>query len=590
MSVLPVAAARPPASSSILGRLVLAVLLANLLVFALAALSLSQSQRQYQERAEITTRNLAQVLESHLGGIIDKIDIVLLATVDESEKQIAGGIDAKALNSFLARQQARLPELDSLRVADARGLVSFGTGIPQGRKVDISDRRHFIRLRDDARAGLVIAEPIFARINRKWVLPLARRINHPDGSFAGMAYAFIPLEYFYHSFSALNVGPRGIVTLRDAELGILVRHPEPKGIGSVIGQKAAPPPLREMVGTGRKAGTYLSLSTVDGIERTFSYRRVGNYPFLIIVGLASDDYFTEWRNDAAKLLALAAFFSLATLLGAGLIYRAWMHRTLATEALRELNETLEQRVDEAVRKNMEQERLLIQQSRLAALGEMIGNIAHQWRQPLNALGLLQANIQDAFEFGELNREIMQRFTETGQRLIQKMSTTIDDFRDFFKPHREKSEFSLEPAIARTLNIVSAGFHNHDIAIVHDTGADIRVVGFPNEFSQVLLNVLNNAKDAILESKIEGGRIAISLGQDDQSAWIIIGDNGGGIPPPSLPKIFDPYFTTKDKGTGIGLYMSRMIMEHMDGTIEARNLGDGAEFRMILPKAALSRPA
>jgi C4-dicarboxylate-specific signal transduction histidine kinase len=251
--------------------------------------------------------------------------------------------------------------------------------------------------------------------------------------------------------------------------------------------------------------------------------------------------------------------------------------------LQELNATLDHRVQEEVSKNLQQERLLIQQSRLAVMGEMIGNIAHQWRQPLNALVLLLANMKDAYEYDELDKELLDKSVDAGEKLIQKMSTTIDDFRNFFRPNKAKEDFRFEKAIQSTLDLIKTGLDNHRITAHVEADHEVQAKGFPNEFSQVLLNVLNNAKDAILERNIDDGRIDISMGSADDKAWIGIKDNAGGIPEDIMPKIFDPYFTTKEKGTGIGLYMSRMIMEHMDGTIEACNIGDGAEFRLTLPK-------
>lgn len=259
-------------------------------------------------------------------------------------------------------------------------------------------------------------------------------------------------------------------------------------------------------------------------------------------------------------------------------------RKLAEDRLRELNETLELRVEAAVRKNLEQERLLIQQSRLAAMGEMAHNIAHQWRQPLNALALLQANIKDAYEYNDLTSASMGKFVADGQLLIQRMSQTIDNFRDFFKPSHEISEFPLQQAIDAALNIVSASFRAHDIALSVHVDGTVRVMGYPNEFSQALLNILSNAKDAILERKIENGEITLTSSEDDHFAWIIVTDNGGGMSEENLPKVFDPFFTTKAKGSGIGLYMARMIMEHMGGSIEAHNQGDGMLFKLVLPKA------
>ncbi len=262
-----------------------------------------------------------------------------------------------------------------------------------------------------------------------------------------------------------------------------------------------------------------------------------------------------------------------------------IQRKRTDEALQNLNETLEHRVADEVAKNMEQERMLIQQSRLAAMGEMIGNIAHQWRQPLNALGLLLSNIKDAHDFNELDATTIAQSTAKGRQLINKMSTTIDDFRNFFKPNKEKTAFSLNQSIQSTLDILSASLRNHNVATQIEAGEDVVAFGFPNEYSQVLLNIINNAKDALASNKVGNGLIHIRIARSGDQASISIRDNAGGIPADILLKIFDPYFTTKEKGTGIGLYMSKMIIEDsMNGRIEARNVEGGAEFTVTCPLA------
>ena len=255
------------------------------------------------------------------------------------------------------------------------------------------------------------------------------------------------------------------------------------------------------------------------------------------------------------------------------------------KSLKRLNETLEQRVAEEVEKNMAQERLLIQQSRLAAMGEMIGNIAHQWRQPLNALGLILANIKDAHQFNELDTALIEKSAAKGRQLVEKMSSTIDDFRNFFRPNKEKSAFSLNDAVREALEILSASFKNNSIRVNLLADDEITAWGFSNEYSQVLLNILNNAKEAIAASKARNGEICIRIGRDGKFATVTVSDNGGGMAGDVLPKIFDPYFTTKEKGTGIGLYMSKMIIENnMDGSITARNIKGGAEFTVVCPLA------
>lgn len=258
-------------------------------------------------------------------------------------------------------------------------------------------------------------------------------------------------------------------------------------------------------------------------------------------------------------------------------------RKQAEDELRQFNARLDQLVQKEVAKNRQQESMLIQQSRLAAMGEMIGNIAHQWRQPLNALGLLIANIKDAYDYDELNAETLEESVDKGMQYIEKMSTTIDDFRNFFKPNKLKTDFRLEQPTMEALKLVSQSLKNHNIDVRVECDPDAQANGFPNEFSQVVLNILNNAKDAMLERNISNGLIKITICHDADQAWVTLQDNAGGVPEDILSKIFDPYFTTKAKGTGIGLYMSKMIMEHMNGSIEVRNVDGGAKFNMVFQK-------
>ncbi|MDD5328523.1 MAG: PAS domain S-box protein [Sulfuricella sp.] len=258
----------------------------------------------------------------------------------------------------------------------------------------------------------------------------------------------------------------------------------------------------------------------------------------------------------------------------------------AEEDLRQLNDTLEQRVRAEAAKNREKDHMLIHQSRLAAMGEMIGNIAHQWRQPLNALSLLLDNIQDAHAYNELDRAYMDESAAKGQQLIQKMSATIDDFRHFFTPNRAKTPFSLADSVRDAISVADAGFTNNHITIELRVERDATVQGFPNEYAQVVMNLLGNAKDAILERKIARGKVEIVVGRDRDNGYVTVRDNGGGIADEILDKIFDPYFTTREKGTGIGLYMSKMIIEtNMDGRIEVRNTEHGAEFAIVTPLAS-----
>jgi len=223
----------------------------------------------------------------------------------------------------------------------------------------------------------------------------------------------------------------------------------------------------------------------------------------------------------------------------------------------------------------ERENMILRQSKLAAMGEMIGAIAHQWRQPLNALNINIENLEDDFDDELVNKEYIDEFIKEQTDTIHFMSKTIDDFRNFFRIEKEKEQFSTKKAIESTFSIQSAQLNNHNISF-DVRGDDFVVDGFKNEFQQVILNIVSNAKDAIVNHNTKEGKITVSL----QDGIIKIKDNGGGTPANIIDRIFEPYFTTKEQGegTGMGLYMSKMIIEdNMGGIINAVNTEDGTEF-------------
>ncbi|MGE3258560.1 MAG: transporter substrate-binding domain-containing protein [Geobacter sp.] len=260
-------------------------------------------------------------------------------------------------------------------------------------------------------------------------------------------------------------------------------------------------------------------------------------------------------------------------------------RQKAQEALQLLNNTLEQRISEAVTQLRQKDDMLIQQNRMAALGELLTNIAHQWRQPLNNIAVYIQTMQYLQRAGELTDEEMDRDIKAVMEILQYMSQTIDDFRSFFVRDRSSArEFALAPTIDKALTLVTPSLtaSNIKVTLLKDQRQDLRITGYPNEFIQVVMNILYNARDIMLERKVTDPYIEIMVAEDNGKTVTTIRDNGGGVEQQALPHIFDPYFTTKgpDKGTGIGLYMSKNIIEkNMGGKLTARNVENGAEFRI-----------
>ena len=212
-------------------------------------------------------------------------------------------------------------------------------------------------------------------------------------------------------------------------------------------------------------------------------------------------------------------------------------------------ESLKNGINQAILKISQQDSMLIQQSRQAAMGEMIGNIAHQWRQPLNALGLTIQKIKMYHDEDILTSQNLEKSVDKSKMLINKMSTTIDDFRDFFKTDKLKKEFNIKKAIDEVLNLIDGSLKNKNIQIdTSNVDEDIILLGYKNELEQVLLNIINNAKDALVEHNIKNPKIEIKVLEEKENINIKIYDNAGGIHKDIINKIFEPYFTTKEQET------------------------------------------
>ena len=219
------------------------------------------------------------------------------------------------------------------------------------------------------------------------------------------------------------------------------------------------------------------------------------------------------------------------------------------------------------------DRLLFQQSKMASMGEMIGNIAHQWRQPLSVISTCASGIKLEKEINDIKDERLYEALDLIVENTQYLSKTIDDFRNFFKADKVIEDFCVNDSIFKVLKLLKSSIQNHSIQVETYLDGDLIINGYPNEFLQVLINVLNNAKDALITQPKNARFINIKTSIENKKCIVEVNDNGGGVNETIISKIFEPYFTTKHKsqGTGIGLYMShQIVVEHMKGSISAKN--------------------
>ena len=241
---------------------------------------------------------------------------------------------------------------------------------------------------------------------------------------------------------------------------------------------------------------------------------------------------------------------------------------------------LEKKVKEEILQRTNNEKLLIQQSKLAAMGEMIENIAHQWRQPLGEINAVLMELQTISTYGKLEKEHLLESIKTCNKITEHMSNTISDFQSFFKPTKNKIKFSVLDACKKAISIIDASLKNNNIDLVFDIKDDNIINGYPNEFSHAILNIISNAKDVLVLRKISNPKIILSIKVGKRFTIIKIEDNAGGIHLENIDSVFEPYFTTKHtkRGTGIGLYMTKMIIENnMHGFVKVLNTTNGALF-------------
>ena len=263
-----------------------------------------------------------------------------------------------------------------------------------------------------------------------------------------------------------------------------------------------------------------------------------------------------------------------------------------TELLQDLNKNLEQRVQSEIAINRRKDAQLLEQSKMASMGEMITMIIHQWKQPLNAINIVNSGMKLRIMLDKLTKEDINHDNDVIEKQIKLMSSTMDDFKNFFK-QTKRIEYNVKDNIQSAIDLVGNIYATKNVNIVFKSNCDAKTLGYPNEITQVLINILNNARDVILEKNLTKQNIYLTIDESEEFVYINIQDCAGGIPSDIIDDIFNPYFTTKDEehGTGLGLYMSKTILDKVDATISVSNetvmLDDkefkGARFSICLVK-------
>jgi len=323
-----------------------------------------------------------------------------------------------------------------------------------------------------------------------------------------------------------------------------------------------------------------------------------SFPLLKERGWSRDLEFELVRKDGTVIPALINATTINDTDGSFLYSRSTAYdmteRKKAERELQELNQNLAKRVEEEIGRRLGQERLMARHARLAAIGEMIGAIAHQWRQPLTTLGAIIQGIRMAWEDKCLDNAFLENAEADAQMQLYYMSDTIEGFRNFFRPEKVIEQFDIRKKIQEVALLVAPQFADSGVRldIVDDSGGEaLDIKGYQNEFKQSILNLVSNSLDSIVEKRAEGGSdmpgvVILSMAGEGENVVIKVRDNGCGIPSEYGDKVFEPYFTSKSasKGTGIGLYMSKLIVEEsMGGRLSYTSGREGTIFRIELAR-------
>jgi C4-dicarboxylate-specific signal transduction histidine kinase len=555
--------------------LMLAALIIPALLFALIGW---QDYKTTVRNAQQDVTRTTKIFEEHAQNVFETHQLIAERVNDRLEDMSWEEIGrATDISKYLENIEKEYPQVCGIWLADSSGVVRNASKKLPDMQINISDRDYFQALRKNNADNLFIGHIVKPRVMKNLIFNVVYRRGGEGGKFEGVIIVTADPEYFSDFWNS--------VTSKNDSAAVLLRSD-----GAVLSRSLGIDPARLTLPTDSQPmqeikktneGSYISESVHDGTKRIFGFHKVDRFNAFIIYGVSMESVLLVWKSH---LVPYGCFFSIAVLILVLFVLSSQKHakKLQASEsALIKLNGELDHLVEERTQELQEKNLLLIHQSRLAAMGEMIQNIAHQWRQPLNTLGLKIQSLPMFYEAGKVNKEFIDKTVSSTMSLVIHMSKTIDDFRDFFKPDKDKEEFNISQVIESAIQLVEASFQSHHIKIEVNCAAEAVATGYSSEYSQVILNILINAKDALLASKTDKPKVTITSCLEAGRTVVTISDNAGGIPENIIFKVFDPHFTTKgSQGTGIGLFMAKNIIErNMNGTLSVRNNNVGAVFRI-----------
>jgi two-component sensor histidine kinase len=519
----------------LLVRLAFVVVAANILVGLGVWAVVHQNGLRERSHQAALSRDITEVLEANLSGTIAKVDIALQSVTDEAAREFAaGGIREQDFDRFIVRAQGRLPEIEAFRAANAEGLAIYGVAVTPATTKSLAHRDYFQYLRDHDDGKLVFSAPLVGGISGKWMVLMVRRINQADGTFGGLAYAGVTLDYLTRAFSTFSIGPSGTITLRDQALGVVSRFPAPADPGNLVGVRDAAPELAALVGQGKTSGTF-------GDRRVTSFVQCGTYPFYIEVTLPDADPTGPGADLTNAALAAGALFVLATLVFALVFYRNAGRSRAAAQAL----------VD--------------QEAQIAALlaekEVVLAEVHHRIKNNLATVA------------GLLSLQAAQAGEERSEAILQAAATRVKSMASLYERlflAENKQQVALKEYFSSLLPEIHATFPGSDVVRLNLELEDIVLPPKIVSALGILVNeLMTNAMKYAFPAHA-AGKITVAAAIRDGRVRIRFQDDGPGLPSPA----------PRDEA-GFGMQLVGMMVRQLKGTL-AVGPGPGAEFLIEFP--------
>ena len=559
------------------------------LVAALVLVALGHEKQRYLERALIDARNVAGLLDGHFGAVFDKADIVLQSVALQHREQAAAGpLDVQKFSRFLAREQAMVKELEGLQLAGADGVVRFSSGLAEGRPDWLADRNLLQQARDKP-PQLLVAGPMEIWRGQQSAIVLARRLEAPDGSFAGLVSAHFPVSSFGRMLSATALGPQGAATLRTADLALVQRHPQAK---DATGSRKVSQQLLDALKASPTEGVYSAPTALDGIERINAYRRLQGYPFYVLVGLATADYLAGWYQYVLLVSGLGVTVLMVVGVAAVAIHRSAQRQRAISEERGRIGADRERLLAERTRLNAElAARVVEAESANRAKSTFLANMSHEIRTPLNAvIGLSELLTQRELP-GDVSR-FVHHIHQAGEQLLALTNDVLDLSRiEAGEMQLEAVPFAPEQLLETVRTLLQPQAEGKGLVLRLDaaSGLPARVIGDPLRLKQILINLAGNAVKFT-----PAGTVTLSAQLTERQGRQAIlrfdvADTGIGIAAEAQDRIFEA-FTQADSsttrrfgGTGLGLSIVRRLVAMMGGQLELKSVpGQGSTFSVTLP--------